>query len=135
MARNFHPSHPTKKVKHASGKSIDIDELLAPLVKLVWARRLTTYSCCQEERPGLACIEFAGSQDVEEFLFIAQQNYHVRVETWDEGEWPIWSIRVRLLVLFPMKAIALITKRFEEAPASGGSAGKKQPGKKTIRSK
>jgi hypothetical protein len=117
MAEKLHPNHPTKKVRHPSGENIEIDELLAPLVKLVWARGLTTYSCCQEEKPGLACIQFAGSGDVEQFLFVAQQDSHVQVETWDEGEETIRSIRVRLLVLFPTKAIPAITKRFEEAPA------------------
>jgi hypothetical protein len=114
-AWDLHRNHRTTKVKHPSGKNVDVDELLAPLISLLWVRGLTTYSFCQEEKPGLACIEFAGSSDVEEFLAVAQQDFHVQIETWDEGEWPRHAIRIRLLVLFPTLAIPALTEQFKTA--------------------
>jgi len=105
------PNHPTVRVQVGRVKA-DIDELLAPLVKLLWQRGLVTYQSCQERYPGLAEIEFAGTDDVEEFLEEAQRLYRVEVETCDEGAGGELAVRVRLLVLFPTADIPRLVRAF-----------------------
>jgi hypothetical protein len=69
---NKYPKHKTVKVSRGE---VDIDVKLAPLIRLLWARGIETYECCQECRPGEACIEFPGTADVVEFLYVAQREY------------------------------------------------------------
>jgi hypothetical protein len=107
--------HETQPVQ-LGGQTIEIDVKLAALIPLLWEHDVLTLESCQEQYPGLACIEFPGTDEVEEFLFIAQRNYKVELETWDEGEDGEHSIRVRLLVLFPMADIPDLVKRFTECP-------------------
>jgi hypothetical protein len=106
------PKHPTVKVSRGE---VDIDVKLAPLIRLLWAHGLDTCQCCQEERPGLACIEFPGTAEVCEFLFVAQRPYKVELETWDEGEGGEQCIVVRLLVFFPAKDIPTLVRAFTKA--------------------
>lgn len=105
--------HKTIKV-FVEEEEIDIDEKLAPLIPLLWEEDIETIQCCQEYRTGLACIEFPCSGDVEQFLSVAQRPYRVEVETWDEGTAGRPSIRVRLLVLFPIEDIPYLVKTFEQ---------------------
>lgn len=105
--------HKTIKV-FVEEEEIDIDEKLAPLIPLLWEEDIETIQCCQEYRPGVACIEFPCSGDVEQFLSVAQQPYPVEVETWDEGKDGRLSIRVRLLVFFPTEDIPYLVKMFEQ---------------------
>src|SRR5262245_32284945 len=112
------PRKAHKTVKVSRGE-VDIDEKLAPLIPLLWKAGIETNQCCQEERPGLACIEFPGSAEVEEFLFVAQRRYKVEVETWNEGDNGELSIGVRLLVLFPAKDIPQLVKAFGDQLEAG----------------
>ena len=89
-------SHPTKWVKHPLDGPIEIDVRLAPLIRLLWQRGIETNECCQEFNPGLACIEFPGTTEAMEFLEVAQEDYRVEVEKWDEGEPGCLAIVVRL---------------------------------------
>jgi hypothetical protein len=108
--------HPTVKVKcpWRDGEPVPIDVKLAPLIRLLWACNILTYQCCQEQHPGLACIEFPGTLEVCEFLDVAQRNYKAELETWDEGEEGRLSIVVRLLVFFPTKDIPWLVEAFEK---------------------
>lgn len=113
--RPMPPKHKTVKVSRGE---IDVDEKLAPLIPLLWAKGIETFQCCQETRPGEAYIEFSSSGEVMEFLDVAQQPYRVEVETWDEGTNGHLSIAVRLLVFFPTKDIPKLIKKFRKRPGS-----------------
>ncbi len=105
--------HKTVKVRYAD-EEIDIDVKLAPLMPLVWDEDIETCQCCEEYRPGEACIEFPSTGEVMEFLNIAQRPYKVELETWDDGAEGMHSIQVRLLVFFPTKDIPQLVKAFTE---------------------
>jgi len=49
-----------------------------------------------------------------EFLNVAQREYKVELETWDEGAGGVHAIQVRLLVFFPTKDIPHLVKTFTE---------------------
>jgi hypothetical protein len=92
--------HETVPVQH--GKVlIDIDAALAPLIRVLWDRGIDTYQCCQEARPGEACIQFPGTNEVEEFLYLAKARYKVELEVVDESRDGEHRIGVSLLVYFP----------------------------------
>jgi hypothetical protein len=91
---------------------IDIDAKLAPLIEQIWRLRIQTNQCCEEYRPGLASIEFPGTGEAREFLFIAQKDYHTELERWDEGETVQRAINLRLLVIFPTADIPRLVKAF-----------------------
>lgn len=100
-------------------KAIDAEEAppaenLAPLVPLVWKAGIETLQYNEDERPGTACIEFAGSGDAEMFLNISQREYKVEVEQWDEGMDGRSSFRVRLLVFFSIGDIPGLVTTFNE---------------------
>jgi hypothetical protein len=101
--------HPTVLVSRGE---VEIDEKLAPLIRLLWARGINTNECCQEDRPGTAYIEFPGTGDVEKFLNVAQKRYRVELQNWNEGVGGELSIRVRLLVYFPTRDIPRLVKVF-----------------------
>ncbi|HKI38191.1 MAG TPA: hypothetical protein VKA46_40430 [Gemmataceae bacterium] len=105
--------HKTVKVK-LGDEEIDIDAKLAPLITLLWAEDIETCQCCEEYRPGEACIEFPSTGEVMEFLNVAQREYKVELETWDEGAGGVHAIQVRLLVFFPTKDIPHLVKTFTE---------------------
>ena len=107
------PKHKTVKVKF-EGRTLDIDVKLAPLLPLLWAEDIETCQCCEEYRPGEACIEFPSTGEVMEFLDIAQRPYKVELETWDEGAEGVHSIQVRLFVFFPTRDIPVLVKAFED---------------------
>jgi hypothetical protein len=115
-----------KTVKVLLGQEIDIDVKLAPLIRQVWDAGLMTCQCCQEYRPGEACIDFPGTEDVCEFLHVAQKPYKVEPEMWDEGdegEDAEQSIVVRLLVFFPTEDIRSLVKAFKRYNAESGRRG------------
>ena len=114
MAKTKKNAHGAHKTVTVSRGEVEIDEMLAPLIRLVWAAGIQTSQCCQEERPGEAYIEFPGTGEVEEFLDVAQKNYLVELERWDEGARGVHSYRVRLLVFFPVKDIPRLIKAFTE---------------------
>ena len=93
---------------------------LPPLMSLLRKAGIETVQCSEEERPGAACIEFAGSGDVEMFLNIARREYKVEVEQWDEGGDGRCSFRVRFLVFFPIIDIPCLVQAFEEHNRSSG---------------
>ena len=108
-------SHKVVKVWHSRwDRDIDIDEQLAPLIRLLWKHGVDTCQCCHEYRPGEACIEFPGTKDVCQFLYVAQREFKVELETWDERENGQHSIVVRLLVFFPTNDIPRLVKAFKK---------------------
>ena len=110
------PSHTHETVKVTchwlGGCDIDIDVKLAPLIRQLWDQAIETNACCQEARPGEACIEFPGTGDVENFLAVAPRNYEVDLETSDAIRDGKRHVRVRLLVYFPTKDIPRLVKLF-----------------------
>jgi len=112
--------HPTVKVRSPWGR-LNIDEKLAPLLCLLWRAGLQTNQCCQEVRPGLAEIEFAGSADAENFLYLAQRPYVPKLEIWDEheeGDKLRFLPRIRLLVRFPSADIPALIQEITARIAS-----------------
>ena len=107
-------THDTVKVNcpWLGGCDIDIDVKLAPLIRRLWDLTIQTNECCQEARPGEACIEFPGTGDVEDFLAVAPRNYKVDLETWDGIKDGRRHVRVRLRVYFPTKDIPRLVKAF-----------------------
>jgi hypothetical protein len=98
-------------------RPIDIDAKLAPLIRLLWSRDILTMQSCQEYKPGLAMIEFPGTVEVMEFLEVAQSDYRVELETWDESEEDgQYAIIVSLHVLFPTKDIPRLVEAFAATP-------------------
>jgi len=114
-----HSEHKTVKLAWPFGdkpEKIAIDEKLAPLIRLLWAEEIYTCQCCEEYNPGTACIEFPGTIEAMEFLAVAQREYKVELETWNEGKDDgKLSIVVRLLVLFPTGDIPYLVKAFMTA--------------------
>jgi hypothetical protein len=51
-----------------SGCLIEVDEGLATLLKAIWNLRISTCNSCQENKPGIAWIEFPRCEDAEAFL-------------------------------------------------------------------
>jgi len=107
------PKHKTVKVKFGD-ETISIDVKLAPLMPLLWVEDIETCQCCEEYRPGEACIEFPSTGEVMEFLEVVQRPYKVELETWDDGAEGIHAIQVRLLVFFPTADIPELVKVFTE---------------------
>jgi hypothetical protein len=99
--------HHAVTVSHDAGAT---DGQLAPLIGLLRARGIEPCSWCPECRPGEACIEFAATADVEEFLDLAQRPYRVMVEAVDEGQDGRLVMHVRLLVLFPTRHIPRLAR-------------------------
>lgn len=51
-----------------SGYMIEVDEGIAALLKAVWDLGISTCNSCQENKPGIAWIEFLECEDAEKFL-------------------------------------------------------------------
>jgi hypothetical protein len=64
---------------------------------------------------GEAYIESPSSGAVADFLTVAQREYNMEIEKWDEGDDGDLSMRVRLLVFFPTKDIPLLVKNCKQA--------------------
>jgi hypothetical protein len=69
-----------------------IDRRLAPLMRELWARGIFAEDGCEQRWPGLACLSFAGTIDVEDFLEVAGGRFHpsgykVDVETFFDDEY------------------------------------------------
>ena len=108
-------NHKTVKLK-LGRRTVDIDEKLAPLILQLWDLDIVTEQCCQERYPGLAQIAFPSTFEAACFLNVAQRNYWVDVETWDEGDFDEHSehaFRVNLFVLFPTADILRLTETFK----------------------
>ena len=112
--------HKTVKVKYGD-EVLNIDAKLAPLLPLLWDEDIETCQCCEEYRPGEACIEFPSTGEVMEFLDIAQRPYKVELETWDDGAEGMHAIQVRLLVFFPTQDIPQLVKAFQDYANGSGS--------------
>jgi hypothetical protein len=52
----------------SSSRAIEVDEGIAPLLKALWDLGITTCNSCQENKPGIAWIEFLAAEDAEAFL-------------------------------------------------------------------
>jgi len=63
-------NHETVELKR-SGRTFNIDKGIAPLIELIWKFDLWTLNSCQENRPGIAWIQFAHVQDAETFMALA----------------------------------------------------------------
>src|SRR5262249_36209620 len=120
--RNPVPKHKTVKVKF-EGRTLDIDVKLAPLLPLLWAEDIETCQCCEEYRPGEACIEFPSTGEVVEFLDIVQRPYKVELETWDDGAEGVHAIQVRLFVFFPTQDIPQLVEAFKAYAKESGREG------------
>jgi hypothetical protein len=107
------PKHGTVKLTCplTRGK-VDIDARLAPLIRELWRLEIITFQCCEEAWPGLSQIEFPGTGEVNDFLFISQEDFKAELETWDEGDNGQLSIQIRLLVHFPVAMIPQLVERF-----------------------
>jgi len=112
--------HKTVKLKGCplgdKGYAWHIDVLLAPLIRELWRLGIATLQCCHEEWPGLASIEFPGTAEAAEFLWVAQENYKAELETWDEGPecGKVHSIQISLRVYFPTADIARLVEAFSK---------------------
>ena len=136
-------THETVKVKCSwlGGCDVAIDVKLAPLIRQLWDQAIETNACCQEARPGEACIEFPGTGDVENFLAVARGHYRAELDTADGIKDGKRHTRVRLLVYFPAKDIPRLVRAFaregdgpaaNQRPAGGvarRTAGRKAKGK------
>jgi hypothetical protein len=60
-------SHPQVRVRWR-GLEADVDEELAPLIRALWRAGIHTCLSCQENRPGVAWIEFLTARDARKFL-------------------------------------------------------------------
>jgi hypothetical protein len=60
------PEHPQVRIEHGSW-SADVDEEIAPLILACWRAGVDTDNSCQENRPGIAWIEFLTAADAERF--------------------------------------------------------------------
>jgi len=119
-----------------------IDEVLAPLVKRLWQNGILTSNCCQENRPGIAWIQFASPHDAMNFLNIVAvlpskkdlKNY----EFWDtqygrmtrEGQFGEWEYKCHvrnerehegradfnfaISIRFPLTDLPAIMRAFEK---------------------
>lgn len=112
--------HKTVKLKGCplgdKGYAWHIDVLLAPLIRELWRLGIATLQCCHEEWPGLASIEFPGTAEAAEFLWVAQENYKAELETWDEGPegGKVHSIQISLRVNFPTADITRLVEAFSK---------------------
>jgi hypothetical protein len=99
---------------------IPIDAKLAPLIPLLWHVGIKTEQCCEEHWPGLARVVFPSTFDACLFLFIAQADYRVEVETWDEGEpGGRRAPHLNLYVIFPTADISHLVKVFRRVKEIG----------------
>ncbi len=121
---NTWPQHETVPVKppaalagYLGRKPLPIDAKLAPLVRLLWARGILTEQCCEERWPGLAWIVFPSTSEASEFLYVAQRDYRVDVDTWNEGEERDGGRVpcVQLYVAFPTAEIPRLVEAFAAA--------------------
>ena len=114
-----HCDHETVKVEGCpfteEGEALDIDVLLAPLIRELWRLEIETEQCCQEEWPGLASIVFPGTGEAADFLWVAQENYKAELETWDDGEDGEHCIQLNLRVNFPTADIPRLVQLFARA--------------------
>ena len=60
------PEHPQVRIEHGSW-SADVDEEIAPLILACWRAGIDTDNSCQENRPGIAWVEFPTAADAEHF--------------------------------------------------------------------
>jgi len=96
--------HPVLLLSY-QGETIEIDEVLAPLIQEIWKADIVTMMCCQETDAGIAWIEFDSMDDFLRFLNIVVKyeegantlynrvNYQL---TGDISE-PLWEYHVNLL--------------------------------------
>jgi hypothetical protein len=62
--------HAKVRVKFGT-KTVSVDVGMKRLLKALWARRIRTFSECQEDSPGLALVSFNGLQAAQRFLRLA----------------------------------------------------------------
>jgi hypothetical protein len=114
------PEHETVKVKLGQ-RMVDIDVRLAPLIRLLWDRKIRTLSSCQEQYPRRAWIVFPGTSDVKRFLDVAQKDYRVETNvTWfdSQGGQPR-SCRIWLHVHLPQTDLPGLVEAFEKYQPAG----------------
>jgi hypothetical protein len=109
-------AHKTEKLLNPfDGRTVAIDEKLAPLIRLMWKSGIETVECCEEEYPGLAMISFLETFGVETFFYVAKRNYFVQARGfYDEDEEGNCSCcQVFLDVHFPAEEIPRLVKGFK----------------------
>jgi hypothetical protein len=77
-------------------RQAEVDEELVPLILALWKLDIDTCNSCQENRPGIAWIEFLTSMDAEAFLkIVAPYPDHKDLHTVNGaqfvGEVPFWE--------------------------------------------
>ena len=97
-------NHKTIKVKVGDQEG-DIDEKIAPLIKLIWQSGIYTLNCCENNVPeDWVWIEFMSVDDAELFLnLVARYSddmdnsmYHRIRNVWDAQESMQWKYQVHL---------------------------------------
>lgn len=81
--------HNTVHVKVGNFEA-DIDEELAPLIEEIWKADIPTVNACQENRNGIAWIEFLTGIDVADFLNVVAGKYSDEINSLYNrirGEW------------------------------------------------
>jgi hypothetical protein len=119
-----------------------IDEMLAPLIKRLWQNGILTCNSCQENRPGIAWIQFASPFDAMNFLNVVAtlpskkdfKNYRFRGIMYDrmtcEGQFGEWEYKCHvrnerehegqadfnfaISVRFPLTDLPAIMRAFED---------------------
>lgn len=87
------PPHKTVSVRY-KGMDVRIDEMLAPLIKKLWQYGILTINCCQENRPGIAWIQFASPFDALNFLNVVAPKKNLMYDRMTcEGEFGSWEYK------------------------------------------
>jgi hypothetical protein len=63
---DMRPEHHQVRIEHGSW-SADVDQEIAPLILACWRAGIDTDNSCQENRPGIAWVEFPTAADAEHF--------------------------------------------------------------------
>ena len=74
----------------------EVDESIAPLILALWQAGIDTYNSCQENKPGVAWVEFASTQDACEFLNLVaiypiKDDLHIVNDRMFVGDVPFWE--------------------------------------------
>ncbi len=125
MPRKKYPyQHKQVKVKYGD-RFITVDEKIKPLLEALWDRGIDTLNSCQENRPGVAWIEFMTAADAEEFLNLAHElgdeDMKLRIEMGGWGDdWEYDAIpdlfdemgfHIAISVRFPVYDMEYLTKK------------------------
>lgn len=109
--------HKTQKLLNPfEGRTVSIDEKLAPLIGLMWKSGIETVDSCEEAHPGLAMISFLETFGVETFFYVAKRSYFVHARGYydEDEEGNCCCCQVFLDVHFPAVDIPRLVKGFKK---------------------